>query len=916
MHDTPIPDVELADIQGNILRGYNQPFFRFLYFRIEDGNEGQAFLRTLLPSVTTAEPWTDNKKPDWTLNLAFTAAGLTALGVPDVLLSTFPYEFRQGMRERASILVDLGESAPEHWDAIWQDDSVHLLVSLSLQTEAEREARSQWVLEMASQTPHVQCVGVQDAGQLVIDGEFTPKEHFGYTDGIGNPDIAGVPGRHKQGGGRLQSDGTWTPLAPGEFLLGYRDEAGEVASTPRPRRLFNNGTFMVFRKLEQRVQAFRDFVERAGARYPGGVELLKAKLVGRWPDGTPLMLSPEEPDAAIVSDPSRNLNFRYQDDPMGMRCPMGAHIRRANPRDATGFTGRLSDRHRIIRRGVMYGPWLPPDDDGTLADAERGIIFIAFNASLERQFEFVQQQWMNFGNDFQLGNDKDPIIGNRAARDKMVIQGDVTGPPPWIVTDLPTFVLTRGGDYFFTPSLSGCRLLAGAEGLMDPIAVPDPERPAPPPKPEGVLESIGDAMRDLLLAVPGGDYISGVVHKVGEDLEAFGDKAKAWALHQNPEPVFAVLRKTKPILVLKSIVVITKCDDAQQILSYPTIFTVPYAKKFAELCEGGGFMLGWDDTESYTRELAAMRLVIRREDIGTRIAPLISRLAARQVAASSGRLDVVADLGSVVPTEFVRDYMVPLLGEDVTIAAQAGVISAYLFLPVGDFREGALGGAQSLRSAMTEAMAARKLARGRTDDVLERCLALQDAGVAGMDDATILNNLFGMVVGAIPTTSAAVARAIDELLRRPEELALAQAAAREGDIALVRRYVFEAMRFNPIGPGVFREAQQDFIVAGGTARETMIPAGRQVMIALQSASFDGARVPSPSTFSIDRPLPEYLHFGFGLHTCFGRYINAEQIPRMVAEVLKQPNLRRASGEAGTLQVDGPFPTSLVVEFDS
>ena len=201
------------------------------------------------------------------------------------------------------------------------------------------------------------------------------------------------------------------------------------------------------------------------------------------------------------------------------------------------------------------------------------------------------------------------------------------------------------------------------------------------------------------------------------------------------------------------------------------------------------------------------------------------------------------------------------------------------------------------------------------DDVLERCLVLQDAGVASMDDASILNNIFGMVVGAIPTTSAVVARAIDELLRRPEELALAQEAARAGDIDLVTKYVFEAMRFNALGPGVFRQAQQDFIVAGGTSRETMIPAGRNVLVALQSASFDGDRVPSPSTFSIDRPLPEYLHFGFGLHTCFDATLTRVQIPRIVAAVLRCRNLRRAAGEAGTLQVDGPFPTSLVVEFD-
>ena len=906
-------DVELADIQGNILRGYNQPLYRYLYFTIVDPLAGQRFLQRLIPFITTAEPW-NGGKPSWTLNVAFTCRGLAAIGMPDEVLTAFPFEFREGMKARAAVLVDLGESAPEEWDPVWRDGTVHLLVSVSANSPVEREQRAAWVLTEAADCA-VQHVGTQDGGKLVIDGEYTPKEHFGYTDGIGNPDIDGVPGRHEAGGGKMQTDGTWRPLAPGEFLLGYRDEADEVAPTPRPERLFRNGSFMVFRKLEQRVQTFRRFVETEGAAYPGGPELLKAKLVGRWQDGTPLMLSPDEPDAAIVSDPSRNHNFRYAGDADGMKCPIGAHIRRANPRDTNGFASRLSDRHRIIRRGVMYGSYLPPDADEQTAAESRGLLFIAFNASLERQFEFVQQQWMNFGNDFRLGNDKDVLIGNRASHDKMVIQGDVTGTPPWITSDLPTFVVTRGGDYFFAPSLSGCRLLADADSQVEPRQFSDPALPAPELEPVSALHALGERVHDALLSIPGGEIVNSAMKLIGHDLDEFAEKAKAWALHQNPEPVFALLRTFKPIVVTDSIVIITKCDDAQQVLSYPTIFTVPYGPKFAELCEGGGFFLGWDDTPEYTRDMAAMRLVVRREDIGTRIAPLVTREANRIVDAAPGRLDVVQQLGNVVPTEFVRSYIVPLTGEDATLASQTAAISAYLFLPVGDFRDAALGGAESLRAAMSVEIATRKANRGVVDDVLERCLVLQDAGVAGMTDASILNNLFGLVVGAIPTTSAIVARAIDELLRRPEELAMAQAAARAGDIDLVTRYVFEAVRFNPLGPGVFRIASQDFIVAGGTSRETMIPAGRNVLVALQSASFDGDRVPSPSTFSIDRPLPEYLHFGFGLHTCFGRYINAVQIPRMVQAVLRMENLRRAPGEAGTLQVDGPFPTSLVVEFD-
>ncbi len=468
-------DVELADIQGNILRGYNQPLFRYAYYRVTEPADGQQFLARLVPAITTAQPWRDGK-PASTLNVAFTIGGLQAMGMPLEVLSNFPFEYRQGMRERAPVLVDRGESDPGRWESPWDRTGVHFWVGISAQSAGERDARHAWVEQQRDGLAGVERVGVQDAGKLRIDGQYTPKEHFGYTDGIGNPSIDGVPGRKTAGGGKIDGKDGWLPLAPGEFLLGYGDEAGEVSPTPRPVRFFRNGTFMVFRKLEQRVAEFRRYAEEEGKRYPGGPEQFKAKLVGRWPDGTPVELSPDHPDPAIANDPSRNLDFTYGSDPSGARCPLGSHIRRANPRDANGFGGLLSNRHRIIRRGVMFGDWLPEGagDD----DASRGLIFIAFNASIERQFEFVQQQWMNFGNDFCLGNDRDPLIGNRdagggAGACKLTIQGDGNGHAPWITSTLPTFVATRGGDYFFMPSLSGLRFLANAEGQLDPAQFAD-----------------------------------------------------------------------------------------------------------------------------------------------------------------------------------------------------------------------------------------------------------------------------------------------------------------------------------------------------------------------------------------------------------------------------------------------------------
>lgn len=907
-------NVELTDIQGNILRGYNQPHFRYVYYRITDAEHGRQFLKRLIPVVTTAQPWT-NGKPASTLNIAFTFKGLLALGMPTDAMAQFPTDFRDGMRERAELLVDRADSAPQTWEEPWSGDGVHLWVGISANSPYERDNRFNWVESKRQDLKGIVLAGGQDAGKLTIDGQLSPKEHFGYTDGMGNPDIAGVPGKKQAGGGKIVGKNTWAPIAPGEFILGYADEAGEVAPTPRPARLFRNGTFMVFRKLEQNVASFRKWAHEEGSRFPGGAAQFKAKLCGRWPDGTPVELSPDQPDPAIATDPSKNLNFRYGDDPLGERCPLGSHIRRANPRDATGFGGMLSNRHRVIRRGVMYGDFLPETVDTD--DGSRGLLFIAFNASIERQFEFVQQNWMNFGNDFLLGNDRDPIIGNRDGGDnKVVIQGDGNGRAPWLSASLPTFVTTRGGDYFFMPSLAGLRFLALAEGALEPDAFADPDMQT------SLLDRIGKDLGALahrveegLKHLPGGEAIDRALHVMGGDMEHFAEHLRTWALAQNPEPIFAVLRRLKPILVLPKMAIVTKQDDCLQVLSYPTIFNVPYTPKFAELCDGGGFFLGWDDTPEYTRDLSNMRLVVRREDIPTRIVPYVQQTAEAIVDAAPGKLDVVQQLGDVVPTSFVGNYIGTPSPDGNVFAPQSAVISGYLFLPAGGDIDKPLASAKAMRAVLEQQIAERRKDRGKRDDVLERCLVMQDAGLPGMDDATLLNNLFGMVVAIIPTTSAAVAKALDELLRRPQELAGAQAAAQSGNTALVTQYVYEALRFNPLGPGVFRVAARDFEVAGGTSHATTIPAGRSVLVALQSAAFDPDRINAPHEFRLDRPLAEYLHFGFGLHTCFGRYINAVQIPLICQAVLRKRNLRRAEGEAGKLQVDGPFPSTMTVEFD-
>jgi Dyp-type peroxidase family len=456
--------IDVTDIQGFALKGYNFPYARYLLLELSHVGGARDFIGQIVQYLTTGERW--DKKPISTVNIAFTFHGLAKLELPAPTLLSFPVEFQQGMKARGEILYDTGKNSPEHWEPVWRDNRVHVWLAVNAQTPAAIEEQCGLLLQIANQTGGATLLQAQDAHAIFIDGKPTTKEHFGYTDGFGNPDFKGAQRDCVPGQGKLTADGKWEALATGEFLLGYADESGELPVAPIPHLLARNGTFMVYRKMHQNVATFRAFLEKQGALYPGGKEKLASKFVGRWRDGTPVELSPDHPDPAIVTDNNRNTNFTYGKDLNGLRCPVGAHIRRGNPRDSFGFNGELVNRRRIMRRGLTYGTYVP-EGQPVRDEDEHGIIFMALNASLFRQFEFVQQQWIEYGNDLHQGNDKDLVIGNHEGRGKTVLQGTADPQnPPFICANLPNFVELRGGDYFFMPSLTALKMIAS--GTVDP----------------------------------------------------------------------------------------------------------------------------------------------------------------------------------------------------------------------------------------------------------------------------------------------------------------------------------------------------------------------------------------------------------------------------------------------------------------
>jgi Dyp-type peroxidase family len=419
-------DVVQSDLQGNILCGYGRNYRHglFLFLRIEDAGRVRKWLADRLSEVTTALPW--REPPSQTLNMAFSFAGLRALGVPEHVLDRFPEAFQQGMAERWVRLGDSGPSHPYCWMPALRN--LHLLVTVSALGCSARDRRSEQLEAEA-----------RDAGLAVASAQKTDvpddqSEPFGFRDGLSQPSI-----RDPKAGPwrRTQSD---PPLAPGEFVLGYEDEGGTVP--PAPPELGPSGSYMVVRKLEQDVDGFWESIAAEAGPDPENRQRLAAKILGRWPDGTPLVLSPDAPKPERSEDLGWLNEFTYAYDSDGFACPIGAHIRRTNPRDSMDRDWRFSNRHRIIRRGMPYA-----------SNGERGLMFACYQASIERQFEFVQSEWCGQGNALGLGSDPDFIVGG--PKGKMTIQGR---PPKFV--PMRRFVTTRGGDYFFAPGIAGLGYIA------------------------------------------------------------------------------------------------------------------------------------------------------------------------------------------------------------------------------------------------------------------------------------------------------------------------------------------------------------------------------------------------------------------------------------------------------------------------
>jgi Dyp-type peroxidase family len=463
-----MPNLPLQDIQGLLRSAYvHLGCAAYQLVRVIDPLSARAAISNLAAAVTTA----DGKRDHDSTNVAFTASGLSKLGLADRAIETFPIGFQEGMASarRSRVLGDEGANDPAHWE--WggpNTEQVDALIMLFADDEAH--------LAAVSADVSARLAGFAALKTLSAGRQPDSREHFGFRDGVGQPAIDGMD----RAAAQKARTGHVTILPPGEFILGYPniyggmapvpgiDDAGAAVAVPAggdgPRAAFGtNGSYLVFRQMEQNVPAFWQYAQQAGRTiYPGDTNAairLASKMVGRWPSGAPLVLNPDTDPLAGTPMTTDSNNFAYAArDQDGVRCPFGSHIRRSNPRDALGpdpaTALNTANRHRILRRGRSYGDRIknPFEDDGQ----SRGLYFICLNADLERQFEFVQQTWVDNPVFAGLDFETDPLIGHRRDDDTFSVPTSLLRRR---AHDVPPFVTIRGGGYFFLPGMQALRML-------------------------------------------------------------------------------------------------------------------------------------------------------------------------------------------------------------------------------------------------------------------------------------------------------------------------------------------------------------------------------------------------------------------------------------------------------------------------
>jgi Dyp-type peroxidase family len=476
--------LKLDEIQGNVVAGFNKDHISYLFFALPDEPvESRAWLADLVNEVATAQEvkqFNDlfrairKRRGDregvveaaW-MNLAFTHEGLGRFGVVDESeLGLFPEEFREGMRERKATIGDVGDNDPDRWPNDLGKKTIHALMIVAADSVEDLNREVRYFVRHAA-SHEVSLVFQQDG---MTRPDAPGHEHFGFKDGISQPGIRGLTtSSYPQGSD--QADPAKDVIAGGEFVLGYPRQQPDPADDPLfPQPEWTeNGSYLVFRRLRQDVKGFRDFLGREGSKLGTTVDLLGAKLVGRYRSGAPLVGAEdaaEDPGTtkSDVLEKDKINDFGYSTDPHGTQVPRAAHIRKAYPRDQPASRNEPGERPRILRRGIPFGQSFrdgnPPHSlfgaDPRFPN-DRGLCFVSYQRSIRDQFELIQCSWVNQEAVPEAGDGVDPVA-SQASPERMIRVPRIAADP----VHLPEqWVRTTGGEYFFSPSINALKLLSG-----------------------------------------------------------------------------------------------------------------------------------------------------------------------------------------------------------------------------------------------------------------------------------------------------------------------------------------------------------------------------------------------------------------------------------------------------------------------
>jgi len=471
---TKTVSMELQDIQGLLIRSHKEmSYAKYLMAHIREPEKAKSWLSDIFPEITNGI----SKPTDFRLQIAFTHSGIRKLC--NAKMYGFVVEFEQGMATdfRSRVLGDLEESAPRNWE--WggpNNKALDFVLMVFAPSEQSLSQKHEEILSLWTQNEIEHIIS--------LDAPPNPhgKEHFGFADGITQPVMPGLS----------KTDLPENTVAQGEFILGYPNGYDQLPATPLLKEINDpdqqlpaskeagfrdfgkNGSYMVFRQLEQDVEGFWKQVKE-GTKQIGKEEsacvYTASKMVGRWPNGKPMT---QDSENESQFDPKEKY-FLYleNEDKFGHKCPLGSHVRRTNPRDVlpdnkSESSIEISNLHRILRRGRIYGPPLHKSfsvekiKDIPNDNQKRGLHFICFNANIARQFEFIQHMWCNNTKFDGLYNDPDPVLGIKDYRDRskkhdFTIQSD---PVRQKIYGLTRHVEIKGGAYFFMPGLRALKFLS------------------------------------------------------------------------------------------------------------------------------------------------------------------------------------------------------------------------------------------------------------------------------------------------------------------------------------------------------------------------------------------------------------------------------------------------------------------------